>query len=1694
MTSSEADVLISDLSTGKAGIHGRISAYLLVFKEPLKTCAQKQSLITDYFPFLNRALTLLRRKLGHPSKLNEKFAAEWFAVYRLCVDCIAVISRILTKPLLLLDEGFKILRCFARWRRWEDGEREGLAILKGIKEMQRLPVSDVTSNLYLPDLDADADDAGEATLLAKTVPLLFVCAAKNKKPKHPDQYHRLYHIATEFHTWTSVLDKDPRQLVLEEQASYLATCTIFLVGKVDQFDSKFDLASKFCDLIITTSVQGSPHLTKLCDSLYQIGVRMFSNKEFKQASDTLKLYCQATWLIIEGKLKEAETRLSNYYSLELFGKWCEASTLLLQVLSQSEGTHAVQGVIKDWAEKWAAEHFSNRLPGPISLVEQWVEIQVKLVKGHENGDDVGTLLGNLFLSSSKVSRKKILQQELLFYVQMQNDNPNFCKRMQMMIKDLLEKDGFGTLIDWLEESSCLRLCGVRGPKYCTQCLSQALEVASGHQLAVAYCLRSLCTEEYEPNSEKVFQDIQSALAVWSSIPTSDGSMVPENIMKILYSVIDLLSLKGRVDFHCTIYKVMIKIYTQRGVSLNNLLAKLWESRRISHALCPSPVQEAFMSLSVVFGEKLKLTEFWIECFSKSQPLVVGFHNNFSSSQSNITVHNVEEVTSALISSVSESGSYLAGYMYYDLCEKLVSNGRSVEALPYAMEAHRLRVELFKQKFPWSFEGRSEGNHVLVCRSVASELWSFDTNSCDLDICYISPWNALQCYLESILQVGVIHEILGNGAEAEYFLDRGKSLSCSHSLTLFNIVFSSFLGELYHKKQRWASAKKELQSSRELLKDGIIDGFCSKCKVIVEVTVTHNLADLYQSPISEIESASAEKLSTDLYKETLAKLHTSEWKKSIACLEEQDGTILVKDGNSQLEGSIECNSPNTLCTKELSWDLDLQNCVVSFGGDVPCICKTMGCWHCLTGKVTKSGLVTDAIKLKWELVHRRLSLKLLTGLGKCLENDGQIHEACEIIFQSISVLVGPNPFCRASKSTFLPDTMGKEISAQRKHINLYHLMGREIPGDMLNVERAVILYNLCWLSLKDRKKDTRNNPHVLIDIPISKLVSWLMLSFVLCREVPALFQKVSRLLAAIFSLSTSSVLEAPLSTSCKDLCGRHWVCFFHQASLGIQFNYLFSMKEVQQGADTKGSHMASGAQSLPRLAPESILNLKDFVKEFFEGLPGTTVICLSLLGCPYTSMFQELLSCSSAPAWIMVSRLNLKNLPIHILLPVHSVPGDGVTISGENDGGQWCCPWGSTVVDDVAPNFRMLLEENFNLAKYELALSPAEKKDHIYNVWEARRRIDDRLCTLLKNLEDSWFGSTLKYVLLGEVSNCKDLDTLCENLVRKLKSQFTDIDSSLLKVIVLGVSKYGFKGGTEQVMLEFCLKKGSFFSDVHFKDDHCADELRGFASKLHEAVKKVKGFNRIIKPIILVPDFDVQMLPWENLPVLKNQEVYRMPSVWSILAAYRNERKINPLDAYYLLNPDGSLNCKPDFDKLFRDNKLKGKVGHAPPTEKLAAALESRDLFIYIGHGDGSLYIPNDRIERLQNCAGAFLMGCSSASLKLDGCYVPRGPPLSYLLAGSPVILGNLWEVTGLDIDKFTHAMLVSWFKDRSYRKDCDQKLMIGTCMSRARDKCSHFPCLVGASPVCYGVPTELKGTMEVATPSTELSPTTCLGK
>lgn len=161
------------------------------------------------------------------------------------------------------------------------------------------------------------------------------------------------------------------------------------------------------------------------------------------------------------------------------------------------------------------------------------------------------------------------------------------------------------------------------------------------------------------------------------------------------------------------------------------------------------------------------------------------------------------------------------------------------------------------------------------------------------------------------------------------------------------------------------------------------------------------------------------------------------------------------------------------------------------------------------------------------------------------------------------------------------------------------------------------------------------------------------------------------------------------------------------------------------------------------------------------------------------------------------------------------------------------------------------------------------------------------------------------------------------------------------------------------------------------------------------------------------------------------------------------------------------------------------------------------------HVTGSQYISSKDIVKLEKCAGTFLMGCSSGSMRLDSCYFPSGMPLNYLQAGSPIVIANLWEVTDKDIDRFGKVMLDAWMEERSHLpKVCDQCALVeeelkdnnkkkgcravpetrdvdvrknvcnhrpklGSFMGKAREAC-YFPFLVGAAPVCYGVPTGIR--------------------
>ncbi|XP_038885485.1 separase isoform X3 [Benincasa hispida] len=1607
------------------------------------------------------------------------------------------------------------------------------------------------------------------------------------------------------------------------------------------------------DIISSTWIQPFA-LKHLFASLNNIGLILYRNKQIKEASKALKLSCRASWTcvrhfcqILDDKSRPSDNEFSEDTVLNFVNDVITRSAFLVDMLYQ-RGMYKVEKAMTEILKNWSmAAKLFNRLPVPVQLVKQWVKMQCKHHKNAVLTKSTLTLncLLRSFVMMSKAQIGDLMEQELVEYEEMSSLYPEFCQSLQRKILSTLLRDVYITPDHRLEKARVfmkkarvLRFCETVCMDDCIQYLSEAIstmiETAGGacssgilhsHQLAVAYCLRALCTHEAVPNSkQQVLQDIASALGIWLEISNLDSLLddqrliLSEYMLLLLCNAFDLLSIKGCMDYNHSIYSLMIRLFKWKSVQLEKLLAILWESRRMSHAMCIAPTNDIIIAqLSEHLGELPKSFDFWTNCLKTLPGMLVGFQQNFSflcpnytqssckhkkSVRLYVTVDEVKETASKLISHIPacKSSIFLAGHLYYDLCERLMSEGCLIEALSCAKEAHRLRSKLFQEKFMYSVEQHVEKDSEITYvsqkpaysiknlqknGSAAREVWSFDKISWDVEGCYLSTFNVLQCYLESTLQVGLVHEIIGNGSEAETLLQWGKSISCLQGLPLFEVAFSSALGKVYRKKELWSLAQKELEGAKQILKDSITS--CLKCRLVLEVRVHQHLGDLFRNMyVNAKGNISEERLinAEELYNLALEKLNLSAWTNSISGLDEEKYlsslTIQVERPKARKDGkkckkttsapksfqTDQCvNQSNMRLTrsrcrstqgqgatnsKEVEVDLSLHvennipdigqkplrlqvNSAHTFECGASCKNGKVGCWQCLPMELLEAGHMNNFIYLKWEFVRRRLVLKQLSGLGKCLEIRGQIHHTHETILKSISILVSRNLFFQAHGAI--------EPSV------LLNLVGKEVHADVFAVERASLLYNICWFSLKSYTyDDTKISCCPLSHVHSETLVSWLRVALVLCCEVPVLFQKVSRLLAVMHVISSSSELFS-LPSSNKILTDSHWASYFHQASIGTHLNNQFFPYTIgrfcvqdldfAQDFDTGGRRLRL---KLFRRGLFSSPDLEEYVRTFFDDLPSVTVVCISLIEGDLACLLQQILHFSSSVhAWFLMSHLNSKRQPLVLLLPVETIlkgsedysNPQSVDICERNDlSKHWQCPWGSSVIDEIAPAFRSILEGNY-LSSSEFPSEDTKANRRLW--WKRRTKLDDCLGKLLGTIEDSWLGPW-KFMLLGDWSNRKHVDFVLNSLVLNLKSKCKlDVNESLLKVI-LEVS--------EEVLEAFDSKlysrKGCIVGRASFYDKERSNELdqvSGLAFKLiQDAKKELQGEdNTSREPIILVLDYDVQMLPWENIPVLRNQEVYRMPSVASICSTLdgrcRQQKQdggimaafpsIDPLDAFYLLNPSGDLNnTQIEFENWFKEQNLEGKAGYAPTSTELIEELKCRDLFIYFGHGSGAQYIPKQEIQKLDVCAASLLMGCSSGSLTLNGYYVPQGTPLSYLKAGSPVIVANLWEVTDKDIDRFGKAILEAWLRERSCAlpssAQCDivtkeleamkisskrankkvtskslpatcessdsssrghsvHSRMIGSFLCEAREACT-LRYLIGASPVCYGVPTGIK--------------------
>ena len=188
------------------------------------------------------------------------------------------------------------------------------------------------------------------------------------------------------------------------------------------------------------------------------------------------------------------------------------------------------------------------------------------------------------------------------------------------------------------------------------------------------------------------------------------------------------------------------------------------------------------------------------------------------------------------------------------------------------------------------------------------------------------------------------------------------------------------------------------------------------------------------------------------------------------------------------------------------------------------------------------------------------------------------------------------------------------------------------------------------------------------------------------------------------------------------------------------------------------------------------------------------------------------------------------------------------------------------------------------------------------------------------------------------------------------------------------------------------------------------------------------------PVILLLSSQLQQLPLESMPILSSVPVTRMPSYLFLLhhlTHHPSSHKPPALPSLsshsFILNPSCDLpRTEATFTALLPALGLtRGLTGVHPSPSTFLSSLSSSDVFLYLGHGSGDQYVPVNVVER---CASpprvALLMGCSSGRLKgVSVEYEGWGLAAALLVAGSEVVVANLWDVTDGEIDRFTVRML-----------------------------------------------------------------------
>lgn len=398
-------------------------------------------------------------------------------------------------------------------------------------------------------------------------------------------------------------------------------------------------------------------------------------------------------------------------------------------------------------------------------------------------------------------------------------------------------------------------------------------------------------------------------------------------------------------------------------------------------------------------------------------------------------------------------------------------------------------------------------------------------------------------------------------------------------------------------------------------------------------------------------------------------------------------------------------------------------------------------------------------------------------------------------------------------------------------------------------------------------------------------------------------------------------------------------------------------------------------------------------------------------------------------------------------------------------------------------------------------------------WKEREGLDARLRDLLENIEKVWLGGftgifsqhARRQTLLARFQKSfqdildRHLPSRRKKTGKKSSPNRVTLDSRILELFIgLGDASDESCDFSEPLtdLLYFVVDVLQFhgemnaYAEIDFDsivvETH--DALRGY----HEAAQSSASVDEG-RHTILILDKALHAFPWESMPCMSSLAVSRLPSLGSlrdrILESQKHAPEDGPSGQYihrgsgaYILNPGGDLkSTQSTFQKPLESlNDWSCVVEQEPTQEMIKSDLESKDLFLYFGHGSGAQYIRAREIRKLDKCAVTMLMGCSSGALTEAGEFEPYGPPINYLHAGCPALVATLWDVTDKDIDRFAMRTFEHWglfngpaSKGKGKRKqgsgEQQRPVSMIEAVGKGREACTLR--YLNAAAVCvYGIP------------------------